>query len=94
MSDHTLKLILLSLFFYALGVATLAVIGFKRTQLPWAESYTLAVCGIAWLTQLKWLLLGGIVFMLLVSYYALWYFYRNLNACRVDDDTQNLGETS
>ena len=95
MSDHTLKLILLSLFFYALGIATLAVIGFKRTQLPWVGGYTFAVFGIAWLTQLKWLLLGGIVFMLLVSYYALWYLYRNFNECSAESrlDTQTLGET-
>jgi type III secretory pathway component EscU len=94
MSDHTLKLILLSLFFYALGIATLSVIGFKRTQLPWVGSYTITVLGIAWVTQLKWVLLGGIVFMLLVSYYALWYFYRNFK-CGVessDDNTENLGE--
>jgi len=95
MSDHTLKLILLSLFFYALGIATLAVIGFKRTQLPWIVGYTITVLGIAWLTQLKWVLLGAIVFILLVSYYALWYFYRNFK-CGVkssNDDTKMLGET-
>jgi hypothetical protein len=88
MSDHTLKLILLSLFFYALGVAMLAIIGFKRTQLPWVGGYTLAVLGVALLTQLKWLLLGAIVFMLLVSYYALWYFYRNFNRCGAKEDLQ------
>jgi hypothetical protein len=95
MSDHTLKLILLSLFFYALGVAALAVIGFKRTQLPWVGGYILTVLGIAWLTELKWILLGAIVFMLLVSYYALWYFYRNFNRCGAESrlDTETLGET-
>jgi hypothetical protein len=88
MSDHTLKLILLSLFFYALGVAALAVIGFKRTQLPWVGGYTFAVLGIAWFTELKWILLGAIVFMLLVSYYALWYLYRNFNNCGAKEDLQ------
>jgi hypothetical protein len=77
----TNELVLLSLFFYSLGFATLAVAGFKKSMIKWIITYGLVVGGIVWLTELKWILVGGIVFMLIVGFYAVWSIGRSVNQC-------------
>ncbi|HQS67865.1 MAG TPA: hypothetical protein PLM93_11830 [Sulfuricurvum sp.] len=78
MNPITNELILLSLFFYTLGFATLAVAGFKKSMIKWIVAYGLVVGGIVWLTELKWVLIGGIVFMLMNGFYAVWSIGRSM----------------
>lgn len=73
--------VLLSLFFYTLGFATLAVAGFKKSMIKWIVAYGLVVGGIVWLTELKWVLMGGIVFMLINGFYAVWSIGRSMKQC-------------
>lgn len=70
MNSITNELILLSLFFYALGFGTLAVAGFKKSMLKWIIAYAVMAASVVWLTQPKWFLIGGIVFMLFAGFYA------------------------
>lgn len=70
MNPITNELILLSLFFYALGFGTLAVAGFKKSMIKWIIAYAVIVASVVWLTQPKWFLIGGIVFMLIAGFYA------------------------
>jgi len=76
------ELILLSLFFYALGIGTLLIIRLRKALLYWVGIHALVVAGAVWLFELKWILLGGIGFMLIASYYALWVFYREFDCIR------------
>lgn len=86
------ELILLSLFFYTLGFATLAVAGFKKSMIKWVIAYGLVVGGIVWLTELKWVLIGGIVFMLIVGFYAVWNIGRSMKQCIADIKEANDAE--
>lgn len=79
--NHLTELILLSFFFYALGLATLVITGLRKALLYWISVHALVVAGAVWFLEFKWILLGGIGFMLIASYYALWYFYRETNQC-------------
>ena len=69
------ELSLLTLFFYTLGLATLVIIGLRKALLYWIGIHALVVAVLVWFLEFKWILLGGIGFMLVASYYALWYFY-------------------
>lgn len=86
------ELLLLSLFFYALGIGTLLIIGLRKALLYWIGVHAIVVTGAVWFFELKWILLGGIGFMLVASYYALWVFYREFNCIRemrkMNDDEQ------
>ncbi|OYZ56541.1 MAG: hypothetical protein B7Y17_06825 [Sulfuricurvum sp. 24-42-5] len=84
MNPITNELILPSLFFYTLGFATLAVAGFKKSMIKWIIAYGLVVGGIVWLTELKWVLIGGVVFMLIVGFYAVWSIGRSMKQCFAD----------
>jgi hypothetical protein len=75
------ELFLLSAFFYILGLLTLRIIGWNRSIMIWISTYTMIVGVGVWLTEIKWLLLGGIVFMLIASYYTLWILFGQFNAC-------------
>lgn len=88
----TAELILLSLFFYTLGFATLAVAGFKKSMIKWIAAYALIVGSIVWLTELKWVLMGGIVFMLIVGFYAVWSIGRSMKQYIADIKEANDAE--
>ncbi|MCX6061161.1 MAG: hypothetical protein NT103_02790 [Campylobacterales bacterium] len=75
------QLILLSLFFYALGLGTLVLIGLRKALLYWIGVHAIVVAGAVWFFEFKWILLGEISFMILASYYALWVFYGEGNQC-------------
>lgn len=81
MNPNLNELLLLSLFFYALGLGTLVLIGLRKALLYWIGIHAVVVTGTVWFLEFKWILLGGIGFMLVASYYALWYFYRETNQC-------------
>lgn len=76
--------VLLSLFFYSLGLAKLVVIGFHKKMIPFIGTYAVIVGGIIWLTELKWLLMGGIVFMLIANFYTVWSIGRSMKQCFAD----------
>lgn len=86
------QLILLSLFFYTLGLATLVVIGLRKALLYWIGIHAVVVAVVVWFLEFKWILMGGIGFMLIASYYALWVFYGEYNCIRemkeIHDDEQ------
>ncbi len=86
------QLILLSLFFYALGLATLVHIGLRKALLYWIGVHAIVVAWAVWLFELKWILLGGIGFMLIASYYALWVFYGESKNCIRDMKELHNGE--
>lgn len=75
------ELLLLSLFFYTLGLATLLTIGLRKALLYWIGVHAVVVAVAVWFLEFKWILLGGISFMILASYYALWVFYGEANQC-------------
>lgn len=75
------QLILLSLFFYTLGLGTLVLIGLRKTLFYWIGVHALVVAVTVWSLEFKWILLGGISFMILASYYALWVFYGESKNC-------------
>jgi type VI protein secretion system component VasK len=81
MNPNTNELLLLSLFFYTLGLATLVIIGLRKALLYWIGIHALVVAVLVWFLEFKWILLGGIGFMLIASYYALWVFYGEANQC-------------
>jgi len=75
------ELLLLSLFLYALGLATLVLMGLRKSLLYWIGVHALIVAVTVWFLAFKWILLGEIGFMLAASYYALWYFYGETKNC-------------
>jgi len=75
------ELSLLTLFFYTLGLGTLVIIGLRKALLYWIGIHALVVAVAVWFLEFKWILLGGIGFMLIASYYALWVFYGEANQC-------------
>lgn len=81
MNPNLNELLLLSLFFYTLGLAALVLIGLRKSLLYWIGIHAVVVAVVVWFLEFKWILLGGISFMILASYYALWYFYRETNQC-------------
>jgi len=93
MNPNTNELLLLSLFFYTLGLGTLVIIGLRKALLYWIGVHAVVVAGAIWFLEFKWILLGGIGFMLIASYYALWVFYGEANQCiremkEIHDDEQ------
>ncbi|MDP3265803.1 MAG: hypothetical protein Q8M39_03130 [Sulfuricurvum sp.] len=84
MNPITNELILLSLFFYALGFGTLAVAGFKKSMIKWIIAYAVIIASVVWLTELKWILMGEIVFMLIAGFYATLSIGRSMNQCIAD----------
>ncbi|MCX6061127.1 MAG: hypothetical protein NT103_02620 [Campylobacterales bacterium] len=86
------QLILISLFFYTLGLGTLVLVGLRKALLYWIGVHAIVVAGAVWFFELKWILIGGIGFELIASYYALWVFYREFNCIRemkkMNDDEQ------
>ena len=94
MNPNLNELLLLSAFFYILGLLTLRIIGWNRWIMIWISVYSMIVGVGVWLTELKWLLLGGIIFMLIASYYTLWILFDQFNACMrgiKESDTQTQG---
>ena len=50
-------------------------------MIKWIVAYGVVVGGIVWLTELKWVLMGGIVFMLINGFYAVWSIGRSMKQC-------------
>jgi hypothetical protein len=77
MNSYTNELLLLSSFFYLLGVGVLLVIRSYKTLLYKISIHAVAISGVVWwLGEVKWILLGAIVFALTSFYSALWFFYK------------------
>jgi len=77
MNSYTNELLLLSSFFYLLGVGVLLVIRSYKTLLYKISIHAVAISGVVWwLGEVKWILLGAIVFELTSFYSALWFFYK------------------
>lgn len=81
MNPNLNELLLLSLFLYALGLAALVHIGLRKALLYWIGVHALVVAVAVWFLEFKWILIGGISFMILASYYALWVLYGESNQC-------------
>lgn len=81
MNPITNEMVYFSLFYYALGFATLAIAGFKKPMILWIVGYGLFVGIIVWFTEAKWFLMGAIAFMLLNQFYAAWNIRRRANQC-------------
>ncbi len=72
----------LSLFFFALGCGSLMIISCNRSIMKWVSGYTVIIGASVWLTdEIKWMLLGGIVFMLIAASYATWNLYKQMSVC-------------
>lgn len=72
----------ISLFFSALGCASLMITGCNRSIIKYSAAYTVIIGVSLWLTdEIKWMLLGGIVFMLIAASYATWNLYKQMSVC-------------
>ena len=92
MNPNLNEMVLMSLFFYALGLGTLVLIGLRKALLYWIGVHAVVVAGAVWFFEFKWILLGGISFMILASYYALWVFYGESKNCIRDMKELHNGE--
>jgi hypothetical protein len=82
MTPMIFKLFELSLFFFALGCSSLILIGCNRTKIQWVVSYTLIVAIGVWITgELKWVLMGEIIFMLIAASYTTWNLHQQMEGC-------------
>jgi hypothetical protein len=88
MNPHTNELLLLSSFFYLLGIGTLIVIKSYKVLLYKVGVHFVVVSGVVWwLGEVKWILLGAIVFALTSFYSALWFFYKAMKNGICDEKT-------
>lgn len=53
--------LLLSLIFYVLGLATLVLIGLRKALLYWISVHALIIAGVVWFFELKWILQAVLV---------------------------------
>lgn len=84
MNPNLNELLLLSAFFTLLGLLSLRIIGWNTTMMKWIGAYALMVMVVVYFTEMKWLLLGAIVFMLIASYYTLWILFGQFKTCMHD----------
>jgi membrane protein YdbS with pleckstrin-like domain len=47
-------------------------------------AYVLMITTVVYFTEMKWLFVGAIVFMLIASYYTLWVLFGQFKACMRD----------
>lgn len=84
MTPNLNDLLALSGFFTLLGLLTLHIIGWNKTMMKWIGAYALMITLIVYLTEMKWLLAGSIIFMLIASYYTLWILLAQFKSCMRD----------
>jgi membrane protein YdbS with pleckstrin-like domain len=84
MSPDLNELFLLSGLFTLLGLLSLRIIGWNKTMMKLIGAYVLMITTVVYFTEMKWLFVGAIVFMLIASYYTLWVLFGQFKACMRD----------
>lgn len=66
----------------ALILARAMTTGYSRSIMKYSAAYAVIIAVSVWLTdEIKWMLLGGIVFMLIAASYATWNLYKQMSVC-------------
>jgi membrane protein YdbS with pleckstrin-like domain len=95
MNPNLNDLFLLSGLFTLLGLLSLRIIGWNKTMMMLISAYVLMITIVVYFTEMKWLFVGAIAFMLIASYYTLWVLFGQLKTCMRDIkeiDTQEEDE--
>jgi hypothetical protein len=95
MNPNLNDLFLLSGLFTLLGLLSLRIIGWNKTMMKLISAYVLMITIVVYFTEMKWLFVGAIAFMLIASYYTLWVLFGQLKTCMRDIkeiDTQEEDE--
>lgn len=84
MTQNLNELLALSGFFTLLGIVSFRIIGWNKPMMKWIGAYAVMITLIVSLTEMKWLLAGAIVFMLIASSYTLWILFTQFKSCMRD----------
>lgn len=84
MNPNLNEVLALSAFFCLLGLLSLRIIGWNKTMMKLIGAYALMITLVVYFTEMKWLLMGAIGFMLIASYYTLWILFGQFKICMHD----------